>query len=47
MKNEKNTSVGTITKSNIKIVGRDKIITLNTKTRPLTFMAWYMHFNKK
>jgi hypothetical protein len=47
MKNKKYHTVGTISKSNIKIVDRSKIDTTNTNTRPLTFLAWYGHFNKR
>jgi hypothetical protein len=47
MKNPKYHTVGTIPKSNIKIVERGKIDTINTlNTRPLTFLAFYRHFNK-
>jgi hypothetical protein len=47
MKSKKYHTVGTIPKSNIKIVARGKIDTPNTHKNMTTFLAWYRHFNKK
>jgi len=35
------------TESNSKLVVKGKLDTPNTITRPLVFLAWYRHFNKK
>ena len=43
---KKNTTVRTISESNIKILKRGKINTPKKNTLPLTFLAWYRHFNK-
>ena len=49
MKNKNYHTIGTIPKSNWKIVKRGKIDTCtpNTHTWPLTFLDRYRHFNKK
>jgi len=48
MKNKnKYHTVGTVLKSNRKIVERCKNDITITKTRSLIFMAWYRHFNKR
>jgi hypothetical protein len=40
-------TVGTVPKSNIKIVERDKMDTPNTQIHDRSpFPAWYKHFNK-
>ena len=44
---QKYDTVGAHPKSNRKIVEKGKILTPNTNTSPLTFLAWYRHFNKK
>jgi hypothetical protein len=35
-----------MSESNIKILKRGKIDTPKKNTLPLTFLAWYRHFNK-
>jgi hypothetical protein len=47
LKEKKYDTVGTHPKSNRKMVEKGKILTPNTNTSPLTFLAWYRHFNKK
>jgi hypothetical protein len=49
IKNKKYHTVGTVPKSNKKIVERGKIDTFSTQihVRSLTFLAWYRHFNRK
>jgi hypothetical protein len=39
-------NVRTMSESNIKILKRGKIDTPKKNTLPLTFLAWYRHFNK-
>jgi hypothetical protein len=47
LKNKKFHIVGTVPKSNIKIVERDKMDTPNTQIHDRSpFPAWYKHFNK-
>ena len=48
VKNKKYNTVGTIPKSNIKIVESGKIGNSNTQIHDwlLTFLAWYRYFNK-
>ena len=40
-------TVQTVPQSNIKRIERGKIATPETNAWPLTFLAWYRHFNKK
>jgi hypothetical protein len=48
MKNKKYYTVGTVPKSNTKIVERGKIDSPKTQnTRPHTFLVWYRHFKEK
>ena len=44
---KKNTTVRKVQKSDRKIEERGRNDTPNTNTWPLTFFAWYVHFNKK